>query len=380
MKEFKISPLNQDQKLIRYLERILKNAGSGFLYKMLRKKNITLNGKKASGNETLQAGDVVKIFFSDETFEKMSGMKFEQDMGKENSVRTASNHRIQTDGRKERTEKSWGEGSRYDGGRKEDLRFPRAPFLIQILYEDTDLLAVNKPSGVLSQKSDSGRASMNEYLIRYCLEEGRMTEEDLRTFRPSVVNRLDRNTSGILLFGKTMRGLHLGSELVKSHQGQKTYHCIVTGDSSRFKENTLVKGWLLKDSKKNMVTYSTHELKNGLYMEEEVRLLRKKGPYSLLEVLLHTGRSHQIRSSLSALGCPIVNDRKYGGVSLNLKTGNRLFEQESAGKKAGSVGRNLEAEHRGQLLHACGLTLPNGVRISCPDPLIFSELTGEERK
>ncbi|MDD6351435.1 MAG: RluA family pseudouridine synthase [Lachnospiraceae bacterium] len=350
MKEFKVSPLNQDQKLIRYLEKILKNAGSGFLYKMLRKKNITLNGKKASGNETLQAGDMVKIFFSDETFAKMSGMP--EDVGADNlySINIGpSKDRLQAGEIKERPENNKSEGSR-----KVQPIFPRAPFQIQVLYEDDDLLAVNKPSGLLSQKSDRGQASMNEYLIRYCLDQGEMTEADLQTFRPSVVNRLDRNTSGILLFGKTMRGLHLGSELVKSHEGQKTYHCIVTGDSNRFKENTLVKGWLLKDPKKNMVRYSAHELDKGLYMEEEVRLLKKRGPYSLLEVLLHTGRSHQIRSSLSALGCPIVNDRKYGGVSINYNTG--------------------------QLLHACGLTLPNGVRIHCPDPDIFSELTGEERK
>lgn len=350
MKEFKISPLNQDQKLIRYLERVLKKAGSGFLYKMLRKKNITLNGKKASGNETLQAGDVVKIFFSDETFEKMSGMI--EEAGTEsphlNTVRSSEN-KMHSPSMKDRSE-----NRKSEGNRKEKPIFPRAPFPIQVLYEDNDLLAVNKPSGVLSQKSDRGQASMNEYLIRYCLDQAEMTEADLQTFRPSVVNRLDRNTSGILLFGKTMRGLHLGSELVKSHEGQKTYHCLVTGDSSRFQENTLVKGWLLKDPKKNMVRYSAHELDKSLYMEEEVRLLKKKGPYSLLEVLLHTGRSHQIRSSLSALGCPIVNDRKYGGVSINYNTG--------------------------QLLHACGLTLPNGVRISCPDPKIFSELTGEERK
>jgi 23S rRNA pseudouridine955/2504/2580 synthase len=378
MKEFKVSPLNQDQKLIRYLEKILKNAGSGFLYKMLRKKNITLNGKKASGNETLKDGDVVRIFFSDETFEKMTGESVPSDTVLKNHApnnvnsRTGLSHKDSGNGCHPKT-----------SDRGYERKYPRAPFPIQVLYENLDLLAVNKPSGVLSQKSDNGKASMNEYLIRYCLDEGRMTEADLQTFRPSVVNRLDRNTSGILLFGKTMRGLHLGSELVKSHEGQKTYHCIVTGDSSRFKENTLVKGWLQKDEKKNRVRYSTRELKDGLYMEEEVRLLRKKGPYSLLEVLLHTGRSHQIRSSLSALGCPIVNDRKYGGVSLKPETGNGFSGQKSAGKKDESAGSKIqkhEVNHMGQLLHACGLTLPNGVRIHCPDPEIFSELTGEERK
>ena len=312
MKELKVSAFNQDQKLIRFLERILKNAGYSFLYKMLRKKNITLNGKKASGNEILKSGDVVRVFFSDETFSKMAGSDPVQ------THSASANH-----------------------------SYPRAPFPLQILYEDADLLAVNKPAGILSQKSDKREDSMNEYLIRYCLDQGRLTEEDLKNFRPSVINRLDRNTSGILLFGKTIRGLHLGADLVRSHEGQKTYHCIVSGDSSLFRERKLVRGWLLKDPKRNIVSYFDHEIEKGLYMEEEVFLLKRKGNYSLLEVVLHTGRSHQIRSSLSALACPIVNDKKYGGVV-------------------------LEKHPSGQLLHAAALTLPNGVRIECPDPESFS--------
>ena len=202
MKEFTIKKEEEGQKLLRFLEKVLKNANMSFLYKMLRKKNIVLNGKKATGNEKLQSGDSIKIFFSDDTFEKMAG-----------SVKTDVSI----------------------------SQFPKAPFPLEIVYEDENLICVNKPFGALSQKDDTSHPSMNEYLIRYLLDNNQLELEDLNRFRPSVVNRLDRNTSGILLFGKTMAGLHAGSDLMKSHSGNKTYHCIVTGDTKKFTEKTIIK-------------------------------------------------------------------------------------------------------------------------------------------
>lgn len=315
MKEFTIKKEEEGQKLLRFLEKVLKNANMSFLYKMLRKKNIVLNGKKATGNEKLQSGDSIKIFFSDDTFEKMAG-----------SVKTDVSI----------------------------SQFPKAPFPLEIVYEDENLICVNKPFGALSQKDDTSHPSMNEYLIRYLLDNNQLELEDLNRFRPSVVNRLDRNTSGILLFGKTMAGLHAGSDLMKSHSGNKTYHCIVTGDTKKFTEKTIIKGYLKKNSGKNIVTFYKQKKPNSLYMEEEVLLLDQSGNYSLLEVVLYTGRSHQIRSSLAFYGCPIVNDKKYGG-------------------------KLLPNERIGQYLHASSIQLTDNTLVTCPDPVEFDDLMKKKR-
>ena len=167
MKEFQIRDNEAGQRFDKYLSKLLRNAPKSFFYKMLRKKNITLNGKKATGNEKLEAGDQVKLFLSDETFDKFS----QQD------------------------------------------KAARAVTTLDVLYEDADVLLINKPAGMLSQPDDTKEPSMVEYVIGYLLEKGELTEEDLWTFRPSVCNRLDKNTSGIIAAGKSLVGLQELSEL-----------------------------------------------------------------------------------------------------------------------------------------------------------------------
>ena len=155
MKEFQITDNEAGQRFDKYLAKLLGNAPKSFFYKMLRKKNITLNGKKASGNEKLQTGDQIKLFLSDDTFAKFS----------------------------------------------QQQQTARAVTDLDILYEDSDILLINKPVGMLSQPDDTKEPSLVEYLIGYLLNNGSITEEGLRTFHPSVCNRLDKNTSGIVAAG-----------------------------------------------------------------------------------------------------------------------------------------------------------------------------------
>ena len=157
------------QRLDKYLKKALPGAGTGFLYKMLRKKNITLNGKKAEGKEILTEGDEVKCFFSEETFASLSGTKSAEDTS---DYRKA--YRLLRD--------------------------------VCVIYEDDDILLLDKPAGVLTQKAKPEDLSLNEWLIGHLLETGAIKEADLATFHPSVCNRLDRNTSGIVLCGKTLAG------------------------------------------------------------------------------------------------------------------------------------------------------------------------------
>ena len=302
MKEIIITSQEEGQRLDRLLQRYLSNASSGFLYKMLRKKNITLNGRKADGTEKLVQGDTIRLFFADETLRKFTG---------------------QTD----------------------EARYPQTN--LDIVYEDDHILLVNKPAGMLSQKAEPSDVSLNEYAIGYLLHTGAVTPESLAVVKPSVCNRLDRNTSGIVAVGKSSAGLRELSAMFRDRTVHKFYLTLVIG---RIDREAVIDGILFKDEKTNMVTVKK--------MEESMdsdpagqRICTRYVPVAhrsdsdvrheltLLEVELITGRSHQIRAHLSSTGHPVVGDPKYGSSRRN-----DYFRREY--------------DLRGQFLHAARIVFP----------------------
>ena len=290
MQEIKVTKNEAGQRLDKLLAKYLNEAPKSFFYKMMRKKNIVLNGKKATGNEKLEEGDIVKLFLADETIRKFSSVKIQ---------RTKTN--------------------------------------LSVIYEDQDVVLINKPVGMLSQKAKESDVSLVEHLISYLLDAGELSEETLKSFRPSICNRLDRNTSGIVVAGKSLPGLQKMGELFKERTLHKYYRCLVQGV---IREDQYLKGWLKKDEKTNKVQILDRPSDpSDQPIETKYHPLWTKEGVTLLEVRLITGKTHQIRAHLASEGHPLIGDYKYGDRKLN------DFYQKKYGLKS-------------QLLHAYRLEFP----------------------
>lgn len=271
-----IGPNQAGQRFDKFLHKQLPEAGTSFLYKMLRKKNITLNGRKAEGKEILAVGDEVKFFFADETFEKFSGKKI---------------------------------GTQDASTKEYELAFSKLKG-ITVLYEDDNILIVNKPTGILTQKAEGKDLSLNEWVIGYLLHSGALTKEEFATFHPSVVNRLDRNTSGIVLCGKSLAGSQALSRIIKDRTISKFYRTICVG---RLIGDQKLQGYLCKDAASNKVTIRKEAASaEDNYIETAYMPITSNEDYTLLEVELITGKTHQIRAHLASIKHPIIGDYKYG--------------------------------------------------------------------
>lgn len=271
MKEIQIRKENAGGRLDKILLRFLDKAPKSFVYKMLRKKNILLNGARARGNEILQEGDCITLYLADATVEKFQ----------EGKIRDAK-----------------GAGER-----------DRASKLI--VYEDDRILALNKPAGMLSQRADASDLSLNDLLNAY------LEDRTDPLFRPGIANRLDRNTTGLVLAGKDLKSSRELNEGIRERRISKKYLCIVSGI---LREEALLDGYLVKNEADNTVRILPEMPDNetdAARILTGYRPVAGNGGVTLLEVDLITGKSHQIRAHLASIGHPIVGDSKYGERSIN---------------------------------------------------------------
>ena len=291
MKSWTVTPEEKGISSFKYVSRILPSAPAGLLRKSMRKKNITLNGKKMEGKEKLKAGDEIGIWFSEETIQKFVGEEKEK-------------------------------------------RGPAIPnFSSFIVYEDSHILILNKPAGLLSQRDAGEGISLNDGVLDYL--HARVTS----AFHPSICNRLDRNTSGLVMAGKDMDSLQQLNEVIRERRGHKFYEALVWGETE---EQGILKGYMRKDTEHNRVSYSDTPVPGTYAVETRFirkQVFEKEGVLlSLVQVELITGKSHQIRVHFAHAGHPLLGDAKYG-------------TKESI---QASHGLHLQR----QMLHACRLVFP----------------------
>ena len=270
MKEIRITKNEENQRLDKFLLKYMNKASKGFLYKMLRKKRIKLNGGRAEGNELLQAGDTLQLYLAEETI---------QSFMEEKTVAAAKRH-------------------------------------FGIVYEDDDILVVSKPAGLLTHpEKSSDKDTLIDQILYYLYQKGQYVPEADSSFTPALCNRLDRNTSGLVIAGKTLKGVQAVNEIIRSHKLNKYYLTLVAG---KVREAGEITAYLTKDEEKNQVRISKREGSGAKTMTKYRPIAHAKG-YTLLEIHLITGKTPQIRAHMQSIGHPVVGDRKYGSEHSNEK-------------------------------------------------------------
>jgi 23S rRNA pseudouridine955/2504/2580 synthase len=261
LKEIIIGENEKGQRLDRFLLKYLNNSSRANIYKLLRKKVVKVNSKREKENYFLQKDDKIQIYLSDEAFNKL--------------VKEESNEMVKD-------------------------------FNLDIVYEDNDILIVNKPKGLLTHPDKKEYKKTLATRVQSYLK-----HLQTHTFKPASVNRLDQNTSGLVIFCKTYESLKKYNEMMRDRDIKKYYLCIVRGKVSKEGE---IKGYLSKNTKKNVVEIAKNNYNNkGQFIHTKYRPLECYGEFTLLEVEILTGRTHQIRASLSKINHPIIGDTKYGG-------------------------------------------------------------------
>lgn len=277
MKEIMIRTNDAGQRLDKFLTKAFPNLPQAMMYKSIRKKDIKLNGKRCEISTRLQEGDRLTMYLKDEFFQ------------------TAPKE--------------------YD--------FLKAPLKLEIVYEDENLLLLDKKPGLIVHPDETYHFdSLIARVQHYLYQKGEYNPEAENAFAPALINRIDRNTGGIVMAAKNAETLRIMNQKVKDRELQKRYLCIVYGHMEQ--PEALLTGYLEKNEAQNRVYISQKPSPGAKSIRTKYRVLEEKSKFSLLEVELLTGRTHQIRAHLASVGHPLAGDGKYGTNAVNRETGFRF--------------------------------------------------------
>lgn len=266
MKEFIITENDAGQRLDKFLAKAAPALPMGMLCKEVRKKNIKRNGKRCEISDRLETGDVIRLYLKDEFFEK---------------AQKAISPTISAQP-------------------------------LDVLYEDARILAVYKPVGLVVHTDDGGSSdTLIGRVLHHLIGTGAYEPDREQSFTPALCNRLDRNTSGIVLAAKTAEALRTANEMIRDHAAVKRYLCVTITPPPRQADEC--RAYHRRREGERIVTISDRPGAEFREIRTDYRVLESRADgLTLLEVMLHTGRTHQIRAHLAHLGCPILGDEKYG--------------------------------------------------------------------
>lgn len=267
MREIVIEKNDANQRLDKFLTKRFKSMPKSLMYKYIRTKYIKVNNKRCEISTMLNEGDILKLFIKEEFFD--------------------------------------------DSSQQENYDFLKAPTKLDIIYEDENILLINKKPGIIVHPDEKYHFdSLISRVLHYLYDKKEYNPKDDKAFAPALVNRIDRNTGGIVIAAKNAESLRALNAKMKTRELTKLYLCMVQGTLKH--KQGLLDGYLEKNEKKNKVTILKKPTPNSKPVKTKYTVISNINGNSLVEVDLLTGRTHQIRAHMSSIGHPLLGDTKYG--------------------------------------------------------------------
>ena len=271
MRSFTIQKNDAGQRVDKFIQKAVPRLPQNLMYKYIRLKRIKLNGKRCEISTKLAVGDILEMYLNDEFFSEATNTDFLNVSSK-----------------------------------------------IDIVYEDENMILVNKPCGLVVHTDDENTAdTLINRILKYLFEKGEYNPETEQSFAPSLCNRLDRNTQGIVICAKTAEALRILNMAVKERLLCKKYLCITLGTPDP--KQARLEAYLKKNEADNLVTVCDAEKLGFKKIITEYKVLKQNGGLALCEINLVTGRTHQIRAHMAHIGHPLLGDGKYGVNRENVK-------------------------------------------------------------